>query len=74
MKKIASFEVLPFNYVVSGSTERTLVVQTWHTRSFKRKEPSPVRNRASVQTVERLGRLQPPTASTLGHMAHATID
>jgi hypothetical protein len=46
--------------------------QTWHTRSFKRKEPSPVHNRAPVQTVERLRRLQPLTASALGHITHAT--
>jgi hypothetical protein len=62
-------EISLFNFVVSGSTNRTLVLQTWHTRSFKRKEPSPVHNRAPVQTVGRLRARQPLTASALGHMA-----
>jgi hypothetical protein len=51
-------EVSLFNFVVSSSTNRTLVLQTWLTRSFKRKEPSPICNRAPVQTI---GRLRAPS-------------
>jgi hypothetical protein len=65
-------EVSLFNFVVSGSTNRTLVLQTWLTRSFKRKNLAPGATAPTVQTVGRLRRLQPLTASALGHMAHAT--
>jgi hypothetical protein len=63
-------EVSLFNFVVSGSTNRTLVLQTWLTRSFKRKNLAPGATAPTVQTVGWLRRLQPLTASALGHMAH----
>ena len=66
-------EVFPFNFVVSGSTNRTLVLQTWLTRSFKCKNLVPGATAPTVQTVGRLRRLQPLTASALGHVAHATL-
>jgi hypothetical protein len=41
MKKLGLLEVSLFNFVVSGSTIRTLLAKTWLTGSFKRKKPVP---------------------------------
>jgi hypothetical protein len=47
MKKLGLLEVSLFKLVVSGSTIRTPLPQTWLTRSFKRKNPVTIRNRAT---------------------------
>ena len=65
--------VSPFNFAVSGSTNRTLVLQTWLTCSFKRKNLAPGTTVPTVKTVGRLRHLQPLTASAFGHMAHRTL-
>jgi hypothetical protein len=71
MKKLGLLEVSLFKLVVSGSTIRTLLEQTWLTRSFKRKNPAPGATAPTVQTV---GRLRvPPAPNRLGTWAYGHV-
>ena len=72
MKKLGLLEVSLFKLVVSGSTIRTPLQQTWLTHILKRINLAPGATAPTMQTVGRLRRLQPLTASAPGHMAHVT--
>jgi hypothetical protein len=74
MKKLGLLEVSLFKLAVSGSTIRTPLQQTWLTRILKRINLAPGATTPTVQTVGRLRRLQPLTASAPGHMAACDLN
>jgi hypothetical protein len=74
MKKLGLLHFPPSSFAGTGSTKHTLVHMNLEHAPEMRFNLAPGATAPTVQTVGRLGCLQPPTASTLGHMAHATID